>query len=205
MAKNTMPAILVGAMLASCVTYHEPSPYAGPVAPPQVAYRIDAHRYFEIVPRENFACLHASFFYVDTSRDIRTQVTSWDRIAWGKLYVDAANDEYLISPIIFIDPFECQSGDTRSIGACNSRLRYSVDAGRTWNVVASGMIHANRDVYLTGDTVYHAGLKARLPDLVKGDSAWSAFPSSRNDRMPPLAKPPIDDEPRCDKSKTIKE
>jgi hypothetical protein len=91
------------------------------------------------------------------------------------------------------------------MAACNSRFRYSVDAGKTWNVVASTVIQVNEDVYLVGDTVYHAGLKARLPDLAKGDSAWSAFPASRHDQLPPLSKPPIDDEPHCDRSKNIKE
>jgi len=200
-------AILAGTLLAGCTPSITSAPapsYEGPVAPPQVAYRIDDHRYFEIVPKENIACHRARLFYVDTARGIRTRVTNWDGIAWGKLFIDAANDQYLISPIIFIDPFECQSGDSRSMAACNSRLRYSMDAGKTWNVIASAIIHANQDVYLIGDTVYHAGLRARLPDLATGDNAWSAFPASRYDQIPPLAKPPIDDEPHCDKSMTVK-
>lgn len=205
MRKNSMFAILAGVLMASCATHHEIPPYSGAVAPSQVAYRIDDHRYFEIVPKENLACHRAGLFYVDTNHGIRTAVTNWDRIAWGKLLIDAANDQYLISPIIYIDPFECQSGDSRAMAACNSRFRYSVDAGKTWNVVASTVIQVNEDMYLVGDTVYHAGLKARLPDLAKGDSAWSAFPASRHDQLPSLSKPPIDDEPHCDRSKNIKE
>jgi hypothetical protein len=176
----------------------------GPVAPPQVAYRIDDHRYFEIVPKENFACFQARLFYVDTNQGIRSRVDSWDRIAWGKLFIDAANDDYLISPIIIIDPDECQSGDSRSTGACNPRLRYSVDAGRTWKVVASKNINDPQDVYLVGDTLYHAGKQARLSDLASGDSAWTAFPVDGQKRLPPLTKPSVDNEPHCDESKTIK-
>jgi hypothetical protein len=84
-------------------------------------------------------------------------------------------------------------------------LRYSINAGRTWNVVASKNIDDHEGVYLVGDTVYHAGLKARLPDLAKGDNAWSAFPASGHEQLPPLSKPPIDSEPHCDRSKSIKE
>lgn len=54
------------------------------------------------------------------------------------------------------------------------------------------------------DMLYHADLKARLPEFAKGDSAWSAFPSNRFDQLPPLTKPPVHDEPHCDRSKTIK-
>lgn len=205
MKKNSMLATLAGALLANCVTHQEIPAYSGPVAPPQVAYRIDDHRYFEIVPKENFACFRARLYYVDTNQGIRTRVMSWDRVPWGKLLIDAANDQYLVSPIISISPDECQSGDSRSTGACNSRLRYSIDAGRTWNVVASKNIDDHEGVYLVGDTVYHAGLKARLPDLAKGDSAWSAFPAGRHEQLPPLSKVPIDSEPHCDRSKSIKE
>lgn len=207
MPNKPILAILAAALLTSCTPTiaHAPIPrYGGPVAPSQVAYRIDDHRYFEIVPRENMACDRARLFYVDTARGIRTRVTSWDRIASGKLFIDASNEQYLISPIIFIDPDECQSGDSRSTGACNSRLRYSVDAGRSWNVVASKNIDDHQDVYLVGDTMYHAGKRVRLPDLASGDGAWSAFSLDGRNELPRLAKPPFDTEPHCDDGKTIK-
>jgi hypothetical protein len=207
MSKKSILAILAAALLASCtstITYAPIPPYDGSVAPSQVAYRIDDHRYFEIVPKENTACDRARLFYVDTARGIRSRVTSWDRIAWGRLFIDATNDQYLISPTIFIDPDECQSGDSRSTGACNSRLRYSVDAGKTWNAVASKNIDDHQDVYLVGDMVYHAGKRARLPDLASGDGAWSAFPLDGQNKLPPLIKPPFDTAPHCDEGKTIK-
>jgi hypothetical protein len=205
MPKNAIPAIFAGVLLAGCATHHEVPPYNGPVAPPQVAYRIDGHRYFEIVPTENFACFRANLFYVDTALGIRTRVTNWDNIIAGRLFIDAANDQYLISPIIGVDPSECQSGDSRSMAACLSRLRYSVDAGLTWKAIRSTAIQDHEDVYLVGDTVYHAGLKARLSDFAAGASAWSAFPTGRHDQLPSLTKPPIDEKPRCDSSKSIKE
>jgi hypothetical protein len=200
-----MLAILAGALLAGCVTHHEIPTYKGPVAPTQVAYRIDDHRYFEIVPMENFACFRAKLIYVDTTRGIRTRVTNWDNIIAGRVFIDAANDQYLISPIIGVDPSECQSGDSRRMAACISRFRYSVDAGQTWQAIKSTAIQDHEDVYLVGDTVYHAGLKARLPDFATGDSAWSAIPAGRHGQVPTLTKPPVDDKPRCDYSKDIKE
>jgi hypothetical protein len=153
-----------------------------------------------VVPQENSACSRARLFYVDTALGIRTNVTSWDRIAWGKLFIDAANDQYLVSPIIAMDS-DCQTGDYAST-MCDSRLRYSTDAGRTWKVALSKNISTHEGVYLVGDTLYHAGKRVRLPDLTLGDSAWSGFPSGRQNKLPPLIKPPIDTEPRCDDSKT---
>jgi hypothetical protein len=206
-SKTSVLVVLAGTLLVGCVVTLTDAPipqYDGPVAPPQVAYRIDDHRYFEVVPKQNMACTRARLFYVDTARGIRTNVTSWDRILWGRLLIDAANDQYLISPIIGMDPDDCQSGDSRSTGICNSRLRYSLDAGRTWKVTVSRNIDDHEDVYLVGDTVYHAGKRARLPALASGDSAWTDFLSGGQNKMPPVVKPPIDNEPNCDKSKTIK-
>jgi hypothetical protein len=205
MWKNSMFAVLAGALVSGCVVHTEIPPYQGPVAPRQVADRIDDHRYFEIVPTEIYACSLARLFYVDTAHDIRTRVTNWDNVIAGRLFIDAANDQYLVSPIIGVDPSECQSGDRRVMDACLvSRFRYSTDAGKTWKAIRSTSIQDHEDMYLIGDTLYHAGLKARLPDLEKGDSAWSAFPASRHDQLPPLSKRPVDNEPHCDRSKIIK-
>jgi hypothetical protein len=203
MNKNSMLATLAGALLASCVTHQEIPSYTGPVAPPQVAYRIDDHRYFEIVPTENHACFWANLFYVDTARDIRTNVTSWDRTHYGRLVIDAATDQYLISPIIGMEP-GCHTGDYSST-MCDLRLRYSVDAGRTWKVTFPPKnVAPHAEVYLAGDAVYFSGHRARLPDLITGDGAWVAFPLSGKGKPPPLVKPPVDNEPACDESKTIK-
>jgi hypothetical protein len=205
-SKAPILAVVVCVLLVSCMTHHEIPPYSGPVAPPQVAYRIDDHRYFEIVPTENYACSRARLLYVDTTRGIRTRVTNWDNVIGGRLFIDAANDQYLISPILGVDPSDCQSGDRRVMDACLvSRFRYSVDAGQTWKAIRSTAIQDHEDMYLIGETLYHAGLKARVPDLVKGDSAWSAFPADRHDQLPPLSKPPIDNEPHCERAKNVKE
>lgn len=203
MPKNSMLPILAGALLASCATHQEIPPYSGPVAAPQVAYRIDDHRYFEIEPKENFACFRAMLFYVDRTHGIRTNVTSWDRTYYGRLFIDAATDQYLISPIIGMEP-GCHTGD-RASTMCDLRLRYSVDAGRTWKVTFPPKnVAPHAEVYLVGDAVYFSGHRARLPDLITGDSAWVAFPFSGKNKPPPLVKPPLDNEPACDESKTIK-
>lgn len=201
--KSTL-AVFAGTLLAGCTptfTYAPIPPYAGPVAPPQVAYRIDDHRYFEIVPRENLACARARLVYVDIEGGIRTNVTSWDRTNYGPLVIDAATDHYLISPIIGMEP-DCHTGDYAST-MCDPRLRYSVDGGRTWHFTVSKNAAPHGAVYLVGDTVYFSGQRARLPDLITGDEAWTAFPLDGINKLPPLIKAPIDSEPTCDKSKTI--
>lgn len=202
MPKNSMLPILAGAMLASCVTHQEVPSYSGPVAPPQAAYRIDDHRYFEIVPKESHACFWANLFYVDTARGIRALVTSWDRTNYGRLVIDAATDQYLVSPIIGTEP-NCHTGDYAST-MCDPRLRYSIDGGRTWRVTIPKNAAPHGEVYLTGDSVYFSGQRARLSDLIAGDGAWTAFPLGRQNKLPPLVKPPIDDDPNCDESKTVK-
>ena len=71
-----------------------------PVAPPQVVYRIDENRYFELVPRSEGACTDATVFYADKKKGIRSLVVKWDRGAMGgsAFIIDAANDQYLIGP-----------------------------------------------------------------------------------------------------------
>jgi hypothetical protein len=205
MSRNSVIAILAALLLASCtptITYTPIPPYDGPIAPPQVAYRIDNHRYFEIVPKENLACARARLFYVDTDRGIRTNVTSWDRINYGRLVIDAAADQYLISPIIGMEP-DCQTGDYAST-MCDPRLRYSVDGGRTWKVTIPKNADVHGDVYLVGDAVYYSGQRARIPDLAAGEGAWAGFSLDGPNKLPPVVKPSIDSEPHCDNSKTIR-
>ena len=197
MSNNSMPAILAAALLASCVTYHEPSPYAGPVARPQVAYRIDDHRYFEIVPKENYACFPARLEYVDTALGIRTDVTSWNLITAHNAFLLDAASNYLVSPII--DP-DCETGGG---DACMPFMRYSTDAGRTWQVGRPRYSSpGGDDVYLIGDTVYYGGQRARVPDLGAGYSAWSSYPMTGRNGLPLAGKAPIDTGMHCDRSKT---
>jgi hypothetical protein len=167
-------------------------------------YRIDDHRYFMIEPRLNYACVQANLNYVDTKRGIRTYIPGWDRMEKrGRLIIDAANDDYLVAPIAGMDKACAPDADPAH---CESFMVYSKDAGRTWDITKQ-LRHReyNGEVRLSGDTVYYAGHRARLPELAAGDSAWTAASPDGRNKRPPLGKPPIDTELRCDNSKTIRE
>jgi hypothetical protein len=198
MSKKLTLAILPGVLLVGCVTYHEMPRYTGPVAPPQVAYRIDDHRYFEIVPKENYACFPARLEYVDTALGIRTDVTSWNQIAAHNVFIIDAASNYLVTPLI--DP-DCETGGG---DACMPFIRYSTDAGRTWQVGRPRYSSpAADDVYLIGETVYYGGQRARVPDLSSGYSAWSSYPMTGRNELPLAGKAPIDTGMHCDRSKTV--
>jgi hypothetical protein len=191
-------------LLAACVAGPTIYRYDGPSAPSQVVYRIDDHRYFMIEPRLNYACVRADLNYVDTKRGIRTQIPGWDRMEKrGKLIVDAANDNYLVAPIVGMDTACVPDADPAH---CASFVVYSQDAGRTWEITKQ-LRHReyNGALHLTGDTVYYAGHRARLPELATGDSAWTAVSPDEQNKLPPLGKPPVDTELHCDNSKTIRE
>jgi hypothetical protein len=168
-----------------------------------VVYRIDDHRYFMIEPRLNYACVRANLDYVDTKRGIRAHVPGWDRMEKrGRLVIDAANDKYLIAPIAGMDTTCAPDGDPAH---CESFMVYSQDAGRTWEITKQ-LRHReyNGELRLAGDTVYYAGHRARLPELVAGDSAWTPVSPDGQDKLPPLGKPPVDTELHCDNNKTIR-
>lgn len=100
----------------------------GPVAAPQVGYRIDGRRYFEIVPLGAAACSNADIYYVDKARGIRSRVLDTWELGGVDLVIDAANEEYLVGPITRGNT-DCSSGG----GFCGgSKLPYSTDGGRTW-------------------------------------------------------------------------
>jgi hypothetical protein len=196
-SKKAIHAGLAGTLLVGCVTYHEIPPYAGPVAPPQIAYRIDGHRYFEIVPKENNACFPARLNYVDTALGIRTDVTSWNLITAHNVFTLDAASNYLVTPLI--DP-NCETGGGN---ACMPFIRYSTDAGRTWQVGRPRYSSPGADdVYLIGDSVYYGGQRARVPDLISGYSAWSSYRMAERNELPPIGKAPIDTSMHCDRSKT---
>ena len=174
-------------LLAGCAAQSADQPYSGPVAKPQVAYRIDEHRFFEVVPLENFACARARLYYTDTAKGIHTNVVSWDKVSDGTFVIDAANDQYLVAPII-VSSSGCQTGDGSSF-KCASRLPYSTDAGRTWK------LHIPRwtgggDVYMTGSQVYYAGARSSVQTLSEAydTNARSQWPLVNFARQ---AKPPI--------------
>jgi hypothetical protein len=195
----------VGRILqAGCVTRPAPYRYNGPPAPSQIVYRIDEHRYFMIEPRLNYACVRADLNYVDTKRGIRTYIPGWGRMEKrGRLIIDAANDDYLVAPIAGMDA-AC-APDTKP-AHCESFMVYSQDAGRTWEITKQ-LRHReyNGEVRLTGDTVYYAGRRARLPELAGGDSAWTPYSQDGLSTGPTLGKPPIDTGLHCDNSKTLRE
>lgn len=197
-------AVLGMALLAACVTGPTIYRYNGPPAPSQVVYRIDDHRYFMIEPRLNYACVQANLNYVDMKRGIRTYVPGWDRMEKrGRFLIDAANDDYLVAPIAGMDTACAPDADPAH---CESFMVYSKDAGRTWEITKQ-LRHReyNGEVRLTGDTVYYAGHRARLPELAAGDTAWTAVSPEDQSKLPPLGKLPVDTELHCDNSKTIRE
>lgn len=139
-------------------------PYSGPVVEPQVAYRIDDSRFFEVVPLEYFACARARLYYTDIAKGIHTNVASWDKTSDGTFIIDAANDRYLVAPII-LSSSGCHAGGG---DLCSPSLFFSQDSGKTWiRDVARSSGHVT---YLTGDSLYHqlpqnnksAGEKASL-------------------------------------------
>lgn len=188
--------VLVGALLTSCAVTHQPTFSQGTVAAPQVVYRIDDHRYFEVVPKENYACFPARLQYVDTALGVRTDVTNWNLIVAHEVFVLDAASSYLVTPII--DP-GCETGGG---DACMPFMRYSVDAGRTWQVGKPRYSSPTGDLYLVGDTVYYGEQRARVPELSSGYGAWSDYPMTGPNGVPPVGKPPIDTRMHCDRSRT---
>ncbi|PSJ19105.1 hypothetical protein CVH10_24590, partial [Halomonas sp. ND22Bw] len=73
----------------------------GEVAAPQVAYRIDENRYFEIVPYGRGACTNAMVQFVDKAKGIRSDAVLLDPGSMGAatLIIDASNDQYLVAPV----------------------------------------------------------------------------------------------------------
>jgi len=189
-----MSVLFAISLLASCASEHRSSVYTGPVAAPQVAYRIDEHRYFEVVPLQDLACARARLFYTDTRQGIHVDVATWDRVSKGKLSIDATNDMYLVTPII-LSSSGCQTGDGAS-DQCASWLYYSRDAGRSWMRALSPLYGR---VELVGATVYVGTLSVDTLDLSKNSIAtkdWERH-SDRAFIVPPPQKAPIDSSPHC--------
>lgn len=104
------------------VRQHQPRP----LIPPQIVYRIDDHRHFELTPDET--CFGNMLYFVDSSKNIRSEVVISDAVMnRTNLMIDAANDQYLIAPVTR-GGFNCSSGG----GGCGERLPYSSDGGVTW-------------------------------------------------------------------------
>ncbi len=128
-----------------------PLPEPKPFVSPQVAYRIDDHRYFEITPHASGECTGKMIYFVDTAKGIRSEAVLWDNVmTQGKLIIDAANDQYLIGPVTRGNT-NCSSGG----GACGGdKMPYSTDGGRTWKRVWSP--GTTYDLMVSGSKAYQA-------------------------------------------------
>uniref|UniRef100_UPI000D4CB42B T6SS immunity protein Tli3 family protein n=1 Tax=unclassified Variovorax TaxID=663243 RepID=UPI000D4CB42B len=119
--------------LGACASYRSAVPPAPqPVKPPQVVYRIDDHRYFELTPDET--CFGNMLYFIDTAKGIRSEVVIFDAVMnRTTLIIDAANDQYLVAPVTR-GGINCSSGG----GACGGdKMPYSTDGGKTWKRVYS--------------------------------------------------------------------
>ena len=169
--------------------------YKGPVAAPQVAYRIDENRYFEIVPLEAGACTVGRIYYNDKAKGIRSLVMSLKELGGVDLVIDAANDQYLVAPMTR-GSINCSSGG----GFCSGpKLPYSVDGGRTWKRVEPRFL--GRDVYLAGDLVLvssrgRSRQTARLSQDLASTDAWKEFDEG-NQSEPAVQKDPVDTKFHC--------
>ncbi|SCX56026.1 hypothetical protein [Variovorax sp. EL159] len=127
-----------------------PPPTPGAFIPPQVAYRIDDHRYFEITPWPDGECTDKILYFVDTAKGIRSKAVKWDNVmTQGKLIIDADNDQYLVAPVTR-GSINCSSGG----GICGERLPYSVDGGKTWG--RAWYPGYGDDLMISGSTVYRS-------------------------------------------------
>ena len=176
MKLTSLSAPCAALLLSACALPYSPpvapkyEPYSGPVAAPQVVYRIDEHRYFELVPYENKSCTRAWFYYTDTSKGIHTRITKSNGLRRvDKFIIDAANDQYLVA-LIKGSNADC-GADSSANSACSDRLPYSVDAGRTWKYSAPRLTN-NTPIVLTGDAVFYATQRAKLSELAQGIDSW---------------------------------
>jgi hypothetical protein len=186
--------IITSILLTACTSQSTYAPYAGPIAPPQIAYRIDDNRYFEVVPLENMACARARLYYSDKIKGIHTNVASWDRVSDGTFVIDAANDQYLVAPII-LSSSGCQTGDSSSF-KCASRLPYSTDAGKTWKFNIPRWSGGN--VYMAGNQIYNGGAKSSVSELREGYVPDIWHEGLLSDFGKP-SKPPVDTKLHCNR------
>lgn len=171
---------------------HEAPPaYKGTKAAPQVIYRIDEHRYFEVVPETDAAC-DAPVYFVDKANGIRSYVMEAKSRGGNHLVIDAANTQYLVAPMI------------RGSGSCytcgGSWLPYSVDGGRTWK---NGKAASSSDpLILSGSRAYvtfRAGGVRMVSsvDLARGQPALTDWRYEPDGLTPRPLKPAVDSKFHC--------
>ncbi|MDQ0042587.1 T6SS immunity protein Tli3 family protein [Variovorax boronicumulans] len=92
-------ALALALALSACASGRaSPPPPSQPAKPPQVVYRIDDHRYFELTPDET--CFGNMLYFIDTAKGIRSEVVTFDAVMnRTTLIIDAANDQYLVAPV----------------------------------------------------------------------------------------------------------
>lgn len=179
-------------MLSACAFGDSSRPLAPqPTKPPQVVYRIDDHRYFELTPDET--CFGNMLYFVDTAKDIRSEVVIFDAVMnRTTLIIDAANDQYLVAPVSR-GGTNCSSGG----GACGGdRMPYSIDGGRTWR---RAWAHSSRDgVMISGAMAYNVdGLKLMNGlDLTLSEPKSNDWKYLRNFTFSPRV-PPTDSKVLC--------
>lgn len=177
-------------------------PYRGPVAAPQVVYRIDENRYFEFVPRQAYSCSAGTIMYVDQKQGIRSRVEYWDGSEYSVendlFIIDAANTRYLLAPWR-----NGLSGVFSSGGGARSWLSYSADGGRTWQYRApTGW--GGHAVYAIGDNAYLIlDGDAWIADLSKLEipgwdwqKNWTQF-KLKERPLPTIGKQPVDSKFHC--------
>ncbi|WP_211443283.1 T6SS immunity protein Tli3 family protein [Collimonas humicola] len=185
--------------LSACASSYSPPtapqyvPYAGPIAPSQVGYRIDTHRYFEYVPFQDSACAAAWLYYTDTAKGIHTKITSTNGLR--DIYpfsIDAANDQYLVAPVKSSNE-DC-GADTSDSAACSDRLPYSTDAGRTWKFTPT--IRHGQSI-LVGSKLFLDNSSVGIVDLSKDEILESDWKYRDLGNFPQPRKAPLDTEFHC--------
>jgi hypothetical protein len=148
------------------------------------------------VPLEKQSCGLARVYYTDRRRGIHADVASWDLLSDGQFIIDAANDQYLVAPVVR-SPADCQSGSGTS-DICASALYYSQDAGRTWRikkpVLNSGaMSLIGPKFYVGGNETDIIDISSSSPDAFQ----WSRFMTNKAG-IPAPVKRPIDTRFHCE-------
>jgi hypothetical protein len=198
MKRTALWALMAAVLVPACSVQSTVTSYAGPVAPPQVVYRIDDHRYFEVVPLENLACARARLYYNNTARGIHVDVASWDRMSMGGFVIDAANEEYLAAPVIQSSS-GCQSGDGAS-NQCANSLHYSLDGGREWRVFKP--VLNSGAMRLIGSKFYVGDNETDVIDISSQPTTPTAWHRSMTNQLaiPRPIQAPIDNQFHCNPS-----
>ncbi|MET1080496.1 MAG: hypothetical protein ABWY06_21000 [Pseudomonas sp.] len=177
--------------------------YRGPVAAPQVVYRIDEARYFEFEPWQAYACIQGNLTYVDKKLGIRSLVRVWDGSSYSiapqdEFIIDAGNGQYLVAP------WRKDSGSCGSNGGgCRDPIDFTTDSGRTWSTVgapgAGGnklIVSADKVTVLQGREVLTATLSRPFQDGWDWNRNWAT--SSVDDQpVLRLVKAPLERKFHC--------